>query len=435
MLVRNLWASAAFALLVLTPGCSQPAGSADTRAENPAAPAAAAIENFDAAGLERFDAAFADHAARQVRAGYAAILIRNGEIHITTAGMRDIATGEPMLPDTRVRLASMSKPVTAVAVMMLVESGDIALNDPVADYIPAFAATRVATSYERDAEGNIPTEPQAAPITIRELLTHTGGVGYIFDNDTALGREYLENTLYQGTGSLAEKIDQLAALPLYAQPGERWIYSYSNDILGRVVEVASGMPFQDFLQRRIFDPLGMTQTSFFVTEAERMAAATLYVHDADGQLVPAFSEANPEYIPSWPSGGGGLISTALDYSRFASMLLGQGSLGDVQILRPTTVATMTANHVPASQMPADMAGLGYGYGFGIALPGTEEAPALGIAGDFSWGGLYDTDFFVSPATGLVAVMMTQEVPTANMPEGRTRTWWRGAAYDTLPAQE
>jgi CubicO group peptidase (beta-lactamase class C family) len=430
MLLRSVWAGAAFTLLALAPGCGQAAGSAETAIIHAAA--TAPVENFDAAGLERFDAAFADHAARQVRAGYAAILIRNGETHITTAGLRDIASGEPMLADTHVRLASMSKPVTALAVMMLVESGDIALDDPVANYIPAFAETGVATSYEPDADGDYPTVPQATPMTIRQLLTHTGGVGYIFEDQTALGRDYIENTLYQGTGDLAEKIDQLAALPLYAQPGERWIYSYSNDILGRVVEVASGMPFETFLQTRLFAPLGMNDTTFFVSDAQMAAAATLYVHGEDGQLYPAYSQENPEYRPSWASGGGGLISTALDYARFAGMLLGQGSLGDVTIVQPETIAAMTTNHVAPAQMPADMAGLGYGYGLGIILPGTEEAPALGIPGDYSWGGLFDTDFFVSPSTGLVAVMMTQEIPTANMPEGRTRTWWRSAAYATLP---
>ncbi len=430
MLSRTVWAIAAFAFLALAPGCGQAALPATNHVT-----AAAPVENFDAAGLVRFDAAVEDRAARQVRAGYAAILIRNGETHIVTAGMRDIATGEPMQADTQVRLASMSKPVTAVAVMMLVESGDIALDDPVASYIPAFATTGVATSFEPDADGQYATVPQASPITIRQLLTHTAGVGYIFDDETGLGRDYIANTLYQGTGDLAGKIDQLAALPLLAQPGTRWIYSYSNDILGRVVEVASGMPFQDFLQARIFDPLGMADTTFFVTDEEMAAAATLYVHGEDGQLYPAYSDDNPEYRPDWASGGGGLISTALDYSRFARMLLGQGSLDDVTILQPETIAAMTSNHVEAAQMPSDMAGLGYGYGLGIVLPGTVEAPALGIVGDYSWGGLFDTDFFVSPSAGLVAVMMTQEIPTANMPEGRTRSWWRAAAYDTLPQEE
>ncbi|WP_417484201.1 serine hydrolase domain-containing protein [Maricaulis salignorans] len=432
MFRRILWASAAVALLALAPACSRGVQPATVNADTPAR---AAVANFDTAGLERYEAAIAERAARQDRAGYASILIRNGETHIVTAGVRDVASGEPMRADTRVRLASMTKPVTAIAVMMLVESGDIALDDPVSDYIPAFADTRVATSLEPDADGHFPTEPLARPITIHHLLTHTGGVGYIFDNDTALGHEYIEHTLYQGTGDLAEKIDELAALPLYAQPGAHWIYSYSNDILGRVVEVASGLPFEDFLRTRIFEPLGMHDTSFFVTDEQRAAAATLYVHDADGRIQPAFSEANPEYVPSWASGGGGLISTASDYARFASMLAGRGRLGDVTIVQPETLAAMTTNQIETTRLPAYMAGLGYGYGFGIVLPGTDETPPLGIPGDYSWGGLYDTEFFVSPSTGLVAIIMTQEFPTENMPGGRTRTWWRSAVYDTLPQPE
>ncbi len=411
MSVRSLLSAAAFALVAAAPLHAQA---------------------FDDAGLQRFDAALDDRAERGVRAGYAAILIRDGETHVSTAGYRDIASGAEMTADTQVRIASMSKPISTVAAMMLVEDGVLTLDTPVADLLPRFGDVGVVTSFEPDADGNFPTEAQATPMTVRHLMTHTAGVGYIFDGSTALGALYAENTLYAGDGDLAAKMDQLADLPLYFQPGDRWFYSYSNDILGAVVEVASGMPYQDFLDTRIFDPLGMNSTTFFVTEEELAEVASLYVHGEDGNLYPAYSDENPEYQPSWASGGGGLISTANDYARFAQMLANGGTFGEVRLLEAETVTTMTSAQVTPEQLPGDMAGFTYGFGFGIVLPAAEGETAMGIPGDYGWGGFFDTDFFVSPASGLVAVMMTQELPTENMPEGRTSSWWRASAYGTLP---
>lgn len=411
MSVRNLLSAAAFALVAAAPLHAQA---------------------FDNDGLERFDAALDDRAERGVRAGYAAILIRDGETHVSTAGYRDIASGAEMTADTLVRIASMSKPISAVAAMMLVEDGVLSLDTPVADFLPRFGDVGVVTSFEPDADGNFPTEPQATPMTVRHLLTHTAGVGYIFDGSTALGALYAERTLYAGDGDLSTKMDELAELPLYFQPGSRWFYSYSNDILGAVVEAASGMPYEDFLDNRIFDPLGMDSTTFFVADEALDRVATVYVHGEDGNLYPAFSDENPEYRPSWASGGGGLISTANDYARFAQMLANGGVFGEIRLLESETLQTMISPQVTPEQLPDGMAGLTYGLGFGIVLPAAEGETAMGIPGDYGWGGFFDTDFFVSPASGLVAVMMTQELPTENMPGGRTGSWWRASAYGTLP---
>ena len=387
---------------------------------------------LDAAGLARFDAALDDRAERGVRAGYAAILVRDGETHISTAGYRDIATGAEMTADTPVRIASMSKPITAAAAMILIDEGVIALDTPVAEYLPRFGDVEVVTAFAPGEDGQFPTTPQVTPMTVRHLLTHTAGVGYIFDGETPLGALFAEKTLYAGDGDLMAKMDELAELPLYFQPGDRWFYSYSNDILGAVVEQASGMPFQDFLETRIFAPLGMTETTFFIPEDEIDQVATLYVHGEDGNLYPAYSEDNPEVPPSWASGGGGLLSTANDYVRFALMMANGGELDGVRILSTEAVQAMIAPQVEPGQLPAGMAGFTYGFGVGIVLPAGEGETAMGIPGDYGWGGFFDTDFFVSPATGLVAVMMTQELPTEYLAEGRTSSWWRAAAYGTVP---
>jgi len=398
------------------------------------APAASFAQAFSQAGLDAFQHEMDSRVEAGRRAGYAVILVRNGERQTLTSGSRLLGGEAPMLTTTPVRLASMTKPVTATATMMLVERGVIALDDPVSQYIPAFADVEVATSLQANEAGEFATTPVTTPITIRHLLTHTSGVGYIFDTRTDLGQAMIAGTLYQGDGDLEDKINALAEFPLYFQPGERWFYSYANDVLGRVIEVASGRPFEDFLQDEIFTPLGMQHTTFFVADEELDSVAGVYTHIEGGTLVDPYHDSE-EYRPTWASGGGGLVSTGEDYLRFAMMLANGGELDGVRLLSEETLAAMTQPQVPGEALPESMAGWTYGYGVGIVLPGTEDRPALGVPGDFGWGGYFDTDFFVSPGTGLVAIMMTQVIPGPNMPEGRTSSWWRAAAYATLPSPE
>ena len=385
-----------------------------------------------AEAVSAFDAAVADHAERSVRNGYAAIISSGSDVHVISAGYRDIENGLPFTADTLVRIASMSKPVTAVAVMMLVEDGLLTLETPVGDILPAFAATQVVTDPVADAEGNFTTEPQTTPMTVRHLLTHTSGVGYIFDRRTDLGRHMIEHSLYQGPGNLEAKMDELANLPLYFQPGDRWSYSYSNDVLGRVIEVVSEQPFEDYLQANIFGPLEMNDSGFEVSEEQLDRVSVLYTHAEDGSLVRAYSDDNPEPVQGWASGGGGMISTADDYSRFVMMLINGGEYEGHRFLETETLASMTIPQVELGKMPAVMNGIGYGYGFGVILPATEGQHALGIPGDYSWRGFFDTDFLVSPATGAWAVMMTQELPGRYTPQESTASWWRPAFYATLP---
>lgn len=385
---------------------------------------------FDPAPLERLDARFEALAADGTRPGYAAIIARGTEIaFVSEAGVIDVETGEAFTVDSPVRIASMTKPVTAVAAMMLVEDGRISLDDPVSDYIPEFAGLRVAVSPMANEEGEIETRAPATQMTIHHLLTHTAGLGYIFDSETDLGRRYIENSLYAGEGDLQARMQQLAALPLYTDPGERWIYSYANDVLGRVVEVASGMPFEDFMETEIFEPLGMTSTGFFFEDVDFTEAemSPLYIHTEDGSL----TEYPESFMPDWPSGGGGLVSTANDYIRFAMMLANEGALGDVRLLEPETVALMMQAQTTPEQLGEGWAGRAHGYGGYVVLTPQEGQEAQGVPGDFGWGGYFDTVFFVSPSTNVSAVALTQIQPGPNKPQPATGEVFAPLVYESF----
>ncbi len=387
--------------------------------ENPAA------LGFDPAALSALDARLDALATEGARPGYAAIIARGDRIAYTSeAGEADLTNHTPFTVDTPVRIASMTKPVTAMAIMMLVERGEISLDDPVSDYIPAFADVRVAVSPMANEAGEIETRAPDAVMTIEHLLTHTAGLGYIFEAESDLGQMYLENSLYSGEGDLAARIDRLAALPLYNDPGDVWQYSYGLDVAGRVIEVVSGMPLNTFLESEIFTPLGMNSTGFFFSDVDfdEAGLAPLYVHDENGSMV------DYEFgSPDWPSGGGGLVSTASDYIRFAMLLANGGALGDVQLITPETFAILARPHVTADQT-GDWGGRSFALGMDVVLPPVEDQQPAGVPGDLSWGGFFDTDFFVSPATGTAAVIMTQIQPSQYRPEPRTLRIFRPMVY-------
>ena len=395
--------------------CGEPAS---TPAPEPApaesvAPAPAP-QAFTDAGLAQLDSRLVELAAARQRAGYVAVLARNGEVfHTATAGYADLEAERPMTADTVMRIASMTKPVTAVAAMMLVEDGEIALDDPVSDYIPAFADARVATSLQRDDNYEIPTVTADRPITIEDLLTHTSGLGYVFDYESNLGALYIDADIYSAEGDMDSRMQTLAGQPLYFQPGSAWFYSYASDVLGHVVAVASGQSLEEFTQQRIFRPLGMNDTTFFLRDDQQRRLSALYTHGEDGALtrVPDTQDT----IPDSPieAGGAGLLSTANDYIRFAQMLANEGELDGARLLEAETVREMTRAHVQADRMPdrMDAIDLGYGYGVGVIYDGPGDHPVRQV-GDFGWSGYFDTEFFVSPSTGVVAVIMSQELPGA-----------------------
>ncbi|WP_439634577.1 serine hydrolase domain-containing protein [Glycocaulis sp.] len=421
-LTTLLLASALAGSLGLAACSPQTQASADTVSEF--IPAA---RELNGQGLAALDATLNQFAAAQARSGYVALIARDGVVqHISEAGYADIEAERPMNADTLVRIASMTKPVTAVAVMQLVEDGALRLDQPLADIIPAFADAHVAVSVMANESGEIATVPAARAITIEDLLTHTSGIGYVFDYETDLGRLYLTRNVYEDRDmTLEQRIDHLAGLPLYFQPGERWYYSWSNDILGRVVEVVSGQDLESYMQSRIFRPLGMDSTTFFPDEALHGRIATLYTHDESGAIQPLPSSLDYAFGANVAAGGAGLFSTANDYFRFAQALANGGELEGTRILSQEGVNAMTRVHVGADRMPDNMnaGNLGFGYSLGVVYEG-QGSSASGYPADFGWGGYFDTDFFVSPQTGVVALILAQEQPSATTPREGARAIFR-----------
>lgn len=340
------------------------------------------------------------------RAGFVALVARQGRVvYAYTTGEADREAGVPMTLDTRFQLASMTKPVTAVAAMILVEEGRLSLDDPVEQYLPFFGELQVVS--ERHPDGSFATEPLAEPIRVRHLLTFTSGIGGYGESDDPLDRAWRARAIEPGgLGSLEQRIERIAGLPLYEQPGTRWRYGWSADVLARVVEIAAGEPYDEFLKRRIFDPLGMHATAYPSDVPKDVPFAKMYTHDENGTLVrqPRFDDY---YGVGWTPGGGGLVSTAPDYLRFALMLWNRGALGDSRILAPETVDEMTRLHVPSGVL-ADMGLEGLGWGLGFCVVADDSKTKMpGRNGDYWWSGLFGTHFWVSPATGTVVVVMQQ----------------------------
>jgi CubicO group peptidase (beta-lactamase class C family) len=343
-------------------------------------------------------------------AGGVALVARHGKVVLVDAfGERDRASHAPMLEDTIFAVASMTKPITCVAAMTLVEQGKLGLDDPVAKYLPELAGLRVLGDPKDDKDGVLATVPLARPITIRHLFSHTSGFAYggVLSADVRLGKAYEDAGVQDRRvlKTIADQVERLAKAPLGHQPSERWTYGLSHDVLGRVIEVVSGRTLAKYLDETIFKPLDMRDTSFLVPEAKRDRVATIYQTGLlGGPLV-----ARPRYFGSetFFSGGGGLFSTARDYVRFAQMLLNGGELEGTRILKPESLAAMTTNQI------GDLNALmiyKYGLGFGLEMkPGaTPDRPELS---SFFWAGFFSTNFWVDPKKDLIAVMLTQVLPT------------------------
>jgi len=390
---------------------------------------------ISSARLARLTTHFAHEAEIQSAAGYVMMVAREGKlVYANAVGQQDIEHHIPMSLTTRFRIASMTKPITTVAVLMLYEQGKFHLDDPISRFLPEFAHPKVFIGL--DANNNFLTDSAHREITIRDLLTHSSGLGYVFDPKTPLGRAYGTLGITPAT-ELAEVVQKIATLPLYFHPGEDWRYSFSDDVLGRLVEVIAGVPFDQFLATEIFKPLGMNSTGFYVAPSEKAQVATVYKHTPEGTLTPSdLSRLVGDVTDAhrWPSGGGGLISTAGDYLRFAQMLANSGTFEGHEYLSPATVALMTQNQVPDDAMykywGADSVGLGYGLGVGVQLDGRHSLHAS-YAGDFSWGGVWGTHWVASPKTGLVAVCLTQIDRSGNTTPQRTETDFLNLTYASL----
>ena len=366
---------------------------------------------MSADGLARIEPAVQAYVDDGRVAGVMTMVARGGHVvHWDAVGMRDLDAGDPLEPDDIFRIYSMTKPVTSTGVMILVEEGAVALDDPVSKFIPEFADVQVL---DDDGERVAP----AGPMTVEHLLTHTSGLTYGFFGDSPVDRLYNESGFFTQSVGLEDFAQNVAELPLVASPGERWNYSVSTDILGRVIEVASGQSFDAFLQERIFDPLGMEDTAFMVPAEKRGRFLANYARADDAlQMIDSPDDGQYTSPPAWVSGGGGLASTASDYIRFAQMLLEDGALGDVRILAPETVAMMRSNRLPDAMVPIQLGnylspGYGFGLGFAVAVDadGTPEPDNNGV---FRWAGAANTFFWIDPEADLIGMVWTQFNPFA-----------------------
>ena len=367
---------------------------------------------FSTERLERLHALIQGEIDQKQLAGAVTILARHGKvIEYRTYGQRDIATATPMTKDTIFRDYSMTKPVTGVAMMVLYEQGKWLPSDPISKFIPEFAHLKVQKGVDADGK-SILVDPDHAP-TIRELLTHTAGFSY-GSGKTPADAMYHDLKVMQSQ-NLQEMIDKLAKIPLLYQPGQGWLYSNSMDIQGYIVEKLTAKSLPDFDRDNIYTPLGMRDAGFFVPEDKRNRFATNYHANPQGELV-----ANPagDYAaqPTMASGGGGMVSTAEDYYRFAQMLANGGELDGKRVLSPSTVKLMTSNHVPAAIMTGEFGiGLsvirpGFGWGFDCAvISDPPEANLSDCKGTFFWDGAAGTWFWVDPTNDIVFVSMIQRM--------------------------
>ncbi|HEY0537685.1 MAG TPA: serine hydrolase domain-containing protein [Actinoallomurus sp.] len=380
---------------------------------------------FDAERLRRIDAHFAAYVDDGRLPGWLALVSRHGEIaHLSAYGSRDLASGAPVETDTLFRIYSMSKPVTSVAAMTLYEEGAFELTDPIARFIPSFGDMRV---YEQGPAARPITRPAAEPIRIWHLLTHTAGLVYGFQHVSVVDEIYRDAGFDRGTPrglDLAGTVDRLAELPLLFEPGSQWNYSVATDVLGRLIEVVSGQPLDRFLQERIFDPLEMTDTGFFIDAADADRMASLYTAGTDGRAVPLDTRDAALRRPRALAGGAGLISSAGDYHRFTQMLRRGGELDGVRVLSPRTVAYMARNHLPGGAdleefgrpvfAEVSYGGVGFGLGFAV-VQDAAKTRTLSSEGEFNWGGAASTVFWVDPVEQVTAVFLTQLLPSSTHP--------------------
>lgn len=395
---------------------------------------------FSADRLGRIDEHFRDYVNDGRLPGYSIAISRGGHLaHVSTYGQRDVEAQLPTTSDTMYRIYSMTKPITSVALLMLVEQGKLRLTDLVSEFIPSFAHTRVWRS------GTVlkpVTDPVTEPMRIWHLLTHTAGLTYGFLYTDVVDDIYRRAGFEMGVGQdqpLAEICDQYAALPLLFQPGTSWNYSVATDVLGRVVEVASGTSLDEFFSKRIFGPLGMHDTAFCASADKHDRLAALYgVNESTGGLKRLETIGNgAKSMPVYLSGGGGLVSTAFDYFLFLQMLANRGVLGDVRLLSPASVTLMTMNHLPNNQdistfgrplgEEIDLDGVGFGLGFSVVID-QANTRSLCPNGTYGWGGAASTVFWVDPVEEVMAMFFTQLMPSTTYP---IRPYLRQLVYQAI----
>jgi CubicO group peptidase (beta-lactamase class C family) len=390
-------------------------------------------------GLQRLGAPFSSALEQNRSAGAVVLVARTGQpAYFEAFGFRDRSRGLPMHRDCVFRIASMTKPVVAAAALLLLEEGRLALIDPIQEYLPEFRDARVGTEIvEPDGRVSLSLAPALRPITVHDLFRHTSGLTTGLFGGSLIRRQYVESRLRDDQQTLAQMIRRLAQLPLLHQPGTTFEYGMSTDVLGRIVEVVSGVDLNRFVIDRISRPLRLADTAFVLDARSNDRLALPHCDPATAQILPAYDFDNP---PMLFSGGTGLLSSAADYCRFCQMLLDQGSLDGVRLLSRKSVELMLSDHLPPGiafgpntrelgvSAPLPEFGQSYGLGVGIRThPGLSPVP--GSVGDFFWGGALGTYFWVDPREQLTAILMMQELDAA--PRARYRSLFRNMVYHAL----
>ncbi|PZX55721.1 serine hydrolase domain-containing protein [Algoriphagus chordae] len=346
-------------------------------------------------------------------AGAVTLIYKNGEqAHQKTLGYSDLDTKAPMKADQIFYIQSMTKPIITTAFMMLYEEGHFLLNDPVSKYIPEFKDAMVAKDAKLGTAGGL--EPLDSPIRIHQLMSHTAGLSHGL-GQSEVDKEVLQGIYYVDHPDIKSRVEAYAGLPLYAQPGERWYYSAAPDILARLIEVFSGMTADEFLQKRLLGPLGMSDTRYNLNEEQASRMATLHSYDKSGKLIVA-----PRQTPTSGNkvfaGANALFSTAHDYARFALMMSNGGELEGKRYLSPKTVEIMTINQIGDIQREP---GQGFGFGFGVTT-NLADTKSLGSVGTYYWSGAYCTYFFIDPKEDLISILMTQTAPFSGFYDQKMR---------------
>jgi CubicO group peptidase (beta-lactamase class C family) len=403
----------------LEPAFAQAAKSA-ARGGSLAPAASPESVGFDSARLKKLDDYMAKVVADGRVAGMTTLLARHGKIvSFRTYGKASLETGKPMEKDTIFRIYSMTKPITGVAMMMLFEEGKWRLDDPVTRYVPEFKNLRVVKTINPD--GSLVLEDMNRPPTMREIMSHTAGFGYGLAEQHPVDKMFREKEVLSST-SLQQAIERMSTIPLMFQPGTNWYYSASVDVQGYIVEKLSGQSFGEFLRQRLFQPLKMTDTAFYTGPEKASRLATNYVFDRDlGKIVEAkqlFGNDMPDYTkpPAIESGGGGLVSTTMDYARFSQMMVNGGSLDGVRILSPASVELMGTNVIPKSVLVSNngtgVASFNEAVGFGLDFQVVKDARGAGTLqgdGTISWGGAAGTWFWIDPTNDVIFVGMIQRM--------------------------
>ena len=397
--------AATLALLTVAIAVGRPSASS-------AEPLLSVSANLSHAKLERVGDYIRNEIATGKIPGAVILVQQHGRpVYFESFGVRDVASQLPMTADSIFRLYSMSKPVTSVAAMMLVEDGKLRLDDPVSKYIPDFADAKVGVERrDQNEKPALALEPLDRPITIEDLLRHTSGLTYGFYGDSAVRKLYANSDLFDGDFDNARFVERIAKLPLAEQPGTLCDYGHSTDVLGRVIEVISGQSLFGFEKQRLLDPLGMTETAFYVADAAQRPRVAEPMPD-DRFARPVAGIRDPILPRAWESGGAGMVGTIGDYARFAQMLLNGGTLDGRRYLKPETIALMASDHIGPQTgiardqfyFPGDTSGFGLGFAVRTAQPPNTSWPL----GEYRWDGVGGTFFFVDPKDDMFAICMMQ----------------------------